>query len=140
MAAMVIARRCPWIRTNPIGGLLGALFGALVLCALAAAGHPLAQDFLSTVDDVPVMPGLTEMPEAGFVFDKPDGRIAEAAARGRVTREAVLAFYGQTLPQLGWSRAAPDRFRRIDEGLVLSFAREGTLLVVRFQVAPLAIR
>ena len=37
-----------------------------------------------------------------MVFDTPAGRIVEAVASGAVTRDEVLAFYAETLPQLGW--------------------------------------
>jgi len=99
-----------------------------------------AQDFFTIADDLPIMPGLTEVPGSGFVFDKPDGRIAEAAARGRVNRDAVLRFYAEVLPQLGWTLASPGRFRRDAEGLSLVFSTEGRDLVVRIQVAPLKDR
>ena len=126
--------------TIPRRVFLSAVIPALLALAALAPAAPRAQDFLVTVDDVPVMPGLTEVPGSGFVFDKPDGRIAEATARGPVTRAAVLAFYAETLPQLGWTMAAAGRFRRDDEGLTLTFSTQGRDLIVRFQVAPLIDR
>ena len=82
------------------------------------------------------MPGLEEMTDATVVFDKPAGRIVAVAARGAVSRAEVLAYYARVLPQLGWRRAGPAAFRREDERLRLSFAREDGTLVVRFALAP----
>ncbi|MFO1189746.1 MAG: hypothetical protein U1E97_09230 [Alphaproteobacteria bacterium] len=113
---------------------------ALMILAALPVTVSRAQDFFTIVDDLPIMPGLREVAGSGFVFDKPDGRIAEAAARGRVTRNAVLSFYAEALPQLGWTMASPGRFHRDSEGLSLAFSTEGRDLVVRIQVAPLKDR
>lgn len=126
------------LRIRALLALLAPL--ALTAVALIYPASSFAQDFFAAVDDVPIMPGLREVPESGFVFDKPDGRIAEATARGRVTREAVLAFYADALPQLGWAMVEPGRFKRDDEGLTFVFSNSGGDLVVRFQIAPLKDR
>lgn len=76
--------------------------------------------------DVPVMPGLVPAEEAPLVFDKPAGRIAQSVMAGPVDRNAVLSFYNQTMPQLGWSRA-PQR-----AGGGASFLREGEELRLEF--------
>jgi len=91
-----------------------------VVLALAA-GPVLAQGakFLSVLDDLPLMPGLVEVPEAAMVFDGPTGRIVEAFAAGHVPAPAVAAFYAETLPQLGWRATAPGEYRRDEEILKL---------------------
>ena len=96
--------------------------------------------FVPGVDDLPLMPGLTADLEATMVFDKPDGRIVEAAATGTVSRDAVTAFYASTLPQLGWLREGPARYTR--EGEVLNLTIEGggergTPLRLIFALEPL---
>ncbi len=101
-----------------------------------------AQDsgFIEQVTDLPLMPGLSEVRDAGVVFDKPDGRIVEAYAEGDVERDAVIGFYRDTLPQLGWTRAktagAAATFRREGENLALDFLDGGGALVVRFTLTP----
>ncbi|MCW2235636.1 hypothetical protein [Azospirillum canadense] len=125
------------------------------------AGHPLparASDssrFVTGMGDVPVMPGLVPADEPPLVFDKPGGRIAQSVMAGRVDRKAVLAFYTQTMPQLGWkhapeskaaSKAAGTRFLRDGEELRLEFVEPGAapaqassradVTTVRFSLMP----
>jgi hypothetical protein len=115
-----------------------ALFAALlVVCAaLFGPGTARADGFFSNIEDLPVMPGLAELPGSAVAFDKPEGRIAEVGAAGDVTRDAVLAFYGRALPQLGWREIAPGRYAREGERLALDFARRGGRLTVRFALSP----
>lgn len=89
--------------THPIRALFRppALFAAALLWAVVLAGAAWA-DFVADIDDLPLMPGLSEDRAAGVVFESPGGRIVEAVARGTVTAPDVRAFYDRTLPQLGW--------------------------------------
>ena len=82
------------------------------------------------------MDGLTERHEAGLLFDKPDGRLVEAYASGRIPPAAVAAFYRETLPQLGWVRAGDLVFRRDGERLVIELLPGAEDLSVRFRLAP----
>ncbi len=113
----------------------------LALLVLAAAPAALAEDgFIMAIDDLPLMPGLTEMREAGLAFDKPQGRIVEAYAAGAVAGDAVEAFYEKTLPQLGWSMAISPagvaRWHRDGEVLRVDvLANEGPVMV-RFYLTP----
>ena len=112
----------------------------LAVLALGAAGAPPAraqvQSYIAQVEDLPLMPGLAEIEGAGVVFDKPDGRIVEAFAQGDVARDAVLSFYGKTLPQLGWRADGAARFWRESESLSLDFLDGGGALIVRFTLVP----
>lgn len=123
---------------------------AMLLAALLSPGwlSPAgAEDrFVAGINDLPLMTGLAPVAGQNVVFDAPGGRIVEAWAEGSVTREAVLSFYGSTLPQLGWTVAAPDLFRRDGETLRLEFppgapqggaasAASGGLLI-RFYLSP----
>lgn len=93
--------------------------------------------FLSVIDDVPLMPGLAERPDAAVVFDKPEGRIVETEAMGRLVRAEVLKFYAASLPQLGWRARGEGRFLRDREELALSFVSgPGGALTVRFTLSP----
>ncbi len=99
-----------------------------------AAGEAAA--FMAGVADLPLMPGLAEVPDAGVVFDKPAGRIVEAYAQGAVSRAAVTAFYISTLPNLGWRAKAEALFQREGELLRLGFMGDDGALVVRFSLQP----
>ena len=70
------------------------------------------------------------------MFDTPQGRIVEAYAKGNTTRKAVLEFYDQTLPQLGWKAAGIALYRREGEALRLELYQEKDWLTVRFYLAP----
>ena len=92
--------------------------------------------YLAAVADLPLMPGLAEVPGAGLVFDQPSGRIVEAYAQGAVSRAAVRAFYLDTLPNLGWRAKAEALFQREGEELRLDISSANGALVVRFTLQP----
>ncbi len=108
--------------------------------APAAAGE--GGGFLSGIEDLPLMPDLSESADGGMVFDTPAGRIVEAFASGAVTRAEVLAFYAATLPQLGWTVEDVARYSREGEILRLEFTKNhsppktGATLTVRFALSP----
>ena len=56
--------------------------------------------------DVPIMQGWKIEPELGFAFDSPNGRIVMIFASTLVDEDDIMAFYGQTLAQLGWTGGA----------------------------------
>ena len=114
---------------------VAALCCAAVLSVLATAGAA-GERFFSAIDDLPVMPALSEVPDSAMVFSKPEGRIVEVAATGAVEREAVLAFYRRTLPQLGWRAGAGDGWQRDGERLQLTFRTAPRGLLVQFSLAP----
>ncbi len=99
----------------------------------AAAGEP---RFVAGFEDLPLMPGLEQPEEGGVVFDTPAGRIVDVYAQGRVGRDAVLAFYARTLPQLGWNPEGGGVFRREGEVLRLEFSDGDGVLTVRFSLSP----
>ena len=71
---------------------IAALSLALVSGALPADPGARAEGhaaYLTAIADLPLLPGLAEVPEAGWVFDQPSGRIIEAYAKGPVGRAAV---------------------------------------------------
>jgi hypothetical protein len=101
--------------------------------AVSAGEHV---DFVAGIDDLPLMQGLAEVPEAGVVFDKPSGRIVEAYAEGAVARAGVAAFYARTLPQLGWEARGGAQFVREGERLQLDYLGTDGELIVRFTLQP----
>ena len=88
-----------------IAGVIGAALALALLPAGPAPGQETTAavaGFVPGVADLPLMAGLEADPEATMVFDKPDGRIVEAAAFGAVSPEAVLAFFNSFLsPEVG---------------------------------------
>jgi hypothetical protein len=85
------------------------------------------------------MPGLIGVGDQSLVFDKPDGRIVQAVATGRVRATAVRSFYADTAPQLGWKPAGEGRYTRDGESLRIELTdprAPGGALTVRFIVNP----
>ena len=114
-------------------------FGAVAFGMLPADRGARAEGhgaYLAAVADLPLMPGLAEVPGAGLVFDQPAGRIVEAYARGAVSRTAVTSFYLETLPNLGWRAKAEALFQRESEQLRLEISGDDGALVVRFNLQP----
>ena len=109
----------------------------LALCLsllLAAAAH--ADSFVAGTEDVPLMKGLVPVEAGALVFDKPEGRIIEAQARGKLARGAVREFYRSTLPQLGWKALPGNAWRREDEMLRLEIRGRDGDVTVGFTLSP----
>jgi hypothetical protein len=109
---------------------------ALLLSVLAIGTAPArAQQFVPGTEDVPLMQELAPVKDTDIVFDKPEGRIIEASARGKVTKAAVRSFYASTLPQLGW-KVSGESWTRDTETLHLDFAGHDGDLWVTFTLLP----
>ena len=103
--------------------------------AVAESGGSGGPAFIERLGDVPLMPGLRVVEDAGVDFDAPGGRIVEVAAAGPVPRAAVLNFYRTSLPQLGW-RGGDRVSVRDGERLRLELAATGGRTEVRFFLSP----
>ena len=109
----------------------------MAIAALVASTNLSATDrFLRGINDLPLMPGLYEDLGASVVFDKPNGRIIVALARGTQSMEAIRNFYIQTLPQLGWKNIRGGIFERRGERLILTINEENNTTSVKFSVSP----
>jgi hypothetical protein len=108
-----------------------------------------ADHFVAGMEDVPLMPGLSPIDRDEVAFDSASGRIVIAYAKGKADAKAVLAFYRQSLTQLGWQATAPGIFSRDGEVLKIEFAPDGPAakpiaarsaskapLMVRFSLSP----
>ncbi len=118
---------------------VGLVFAAALAGVPAMAPVPLAAQpaaFVEELGDVPLMPGLRLIEDAGVAFDAPAGRIVEAVATGRVAPARVRDFYARTLPQLGWRREGGTVFRREAEILRIETSGDGGEVTVRFVLLP----
>lgn len=123
--------------SSPLRRIVRALaLSAPLVLAIAAGPARGEAAFLAAVEDLPLMPGLSEVEGAATVFDAPQGRIVESFASGAVSAEDVLAFYSQTLPQLGWHASGAREYRREGEKLILEVTPGATETTVRFTLAP----
>jgi hypothetical protein len=116
------------------------LVGLLNLPFLPLQAADRSVTYLSVMEDLPLAPGLKEVPGSALVFDSAQGRIVEGYAAGKVERQKIVAFYGATLAQLGWTEFAPGRFHRESEELTIEFTTptsDGDLgNTVRFALSP----
>jgi hypothetical protein len=108
----------------------------LAVSLLAAALALAAEAFVPGTEDLPLMPGLAAVAGTEIVFDKPEGRIVEAQAAGKVSRGAVQKFYGETLPGLGWTAAGPQKWRREAETLAIDIKGRDGGVTVGFTLTP----
>jgi hypothetical protein len=123
--------------------LLHGLAAAALLClaALPATAQGSADAgqgsaYVAGIPDLPLMPGLKELPDSGLVFDKPGGRIVDALAQGSMTPQSVITFYDQTLPQLGWQREGRGTYLREGERLEIDLGRDARSTTVHFRLFP----
>jgi hypothetical protein len=110
------------------------------LAAALVAAQPqdaaAADRFVAGTEDVPLMAGLKPVDGSSLVFDKPQGRIVEAQAKGRLTRDRVRAFYTGTLPQLGWIASSEGTWQREGEVLRIEVAGRDGDITVGFTLSP----
>ena len=118
------------IRRSGVSRGFVLVLAAMLLLAPHAARA--GDTYLDAVEDMPLMEGLAETGDGGIVFDKPSGRIVRSVAEGDVAPSAVRAFYVETLPQLGWTRAK--EYELIGELLI--FRRENEQLEI--QIVPVS--
>lgn len=127
--------------------IMSPLLSALVLITSLTIGlfetPALAQSqapaFLSVIEDLPLMPGLSEDTEGAMSFDTANGRIAEATALGQAESIDVIDYYKQVLPQLGWKRVSSTTYRREEETLIIDVEKsDGTAseVAVHFRLSP----
>lgn len=138
---MMVARKPTSVLFSRLMGLVGlvillGLGAASLPTSVSAAANPPPANFLSNLDDIPLMPGLAERKDLAVSFDKPEGRIVEAYAEGSLTPAAVSKFYASTLPQLGWRSQGNNRFAREGEELILNFTTAANKLTVQFSLSP----
>ena len=110
-------------------------FAALIAVVVLGTGSAHAQQFVPGTEDVPLMKELAPVKGTDLVFDKPEGRIIEASARGKVTKAAVRSFYASTLPQLGW-KPSGESWTRETETLHLDISGRDGDLWVTFTLLP----
>lgn len=109
---------------------LGILF---MTGLLAFNSH--AVTFINGLEDVPVMEGLSQIPNDSITFGNEESRLVEAILTSDKLKFAqVEKFYKETLPQMGWKCQK-------ENSRLITFYREGEVLeMVRESVSPLKIR
>ena len=94
------------------------------------------EKFLTGFSDLPIMPGMQELPDANISFDTASGRIVEAFAKTEQTVERISSFYKNILPQLGWRVEKDTMFVRDSEILIIDLRKDGDSVIVQFSLEP----
>ena len=110
-------------------------FGLSFIFILCFAQITNAQEFIEGFEDIPIMSGLSQMPNDNISFGNDESRLVEAYLSGKkVVFEKVAAFYIETLPQLGWHLTIKNKNN-------LTFSRDEDILdIVCEQKKPLLVR
>ena len=89
-------------------GFVTALMMLTLICGQFLIGKPAKAETQQHrwAGDVPIMQGWKIEPALGFAFDSPNGRIVMIFASTSADEDEIMAFYGQTLAQLGWTGGA----------------------------------
>lgn len=111
-----------------------------VLCLLLAACAPSEaieeQVFLPDIEGIPIYEGFAVNEEKRSYYDSPEGKVVEVVIEGRGDKEAISAFYAETLPELGWEPQKEGGFKRDDEVLDLEITEEKDDIEVKFSLQP----
>jgi len=90
---------------SPIRWMTFLILLALVIIGDARDGSAEGR-FVTGFSDLPLMEGMTEIPDTDVAFDTTAGRIVIAFAKSAVEPDTIRAFYRTALAQLGWREAA----------------------------------
>ncbi len=113
----------------------------IIVLAILCLGTPPAMAgsgrYFEALYDVPVMPGLEELPDQALLFDKPDGRIASVVAASKsLTEPQIRQFYEDTLSQMGWKKHTQNQYVRGADRLSLEVVKRPPMTVVHFTLEP----
>ena len=93
--------------------------------------------FIPGINGLPLMGGLTLLPDRQVIFDALNGRIIEVFAIGKNSPMDIATFYSTTLQQLGWTVKSNNKFWRDDELLKIGISKNKTgQVMVRFFITP----
>jgi hypothetical protein len=120
-----------------VAALIFTCFSAPVFAAENPQAAATPPRFFSSMQDVPLVAGLSELADQTVTFDKPEGRIIESVAEIESgSFDSVKKSYDEALPQLGWNRIAENSYARENEFLHLNFETYDGRNFVRVLVRP----
>lgn len=117
--------------------ILLVLFLTLGTCSIPFVPGVKAQNFSAILEDLPIMPGLSEDTENSMLFDKPSGRVVEVLTHSQnLSPEDILSFYEETLPSLGWQKISQKKYHRQGEELKINIEQSDSHQLVIFTLTP----
>lgn len=110
---------------------------SLILLFSPLSGAKAETAYLGNIPDVPMMAGMEEMPEEGFIFDAPEGQISRAVVFApKKAEKEVMDYYTEALPQLGWVARKTGFFIRNGEQLTVTIGKVGGGVLATFELSP----
>lgn len=109
------------------------LLSFLILLSVPAVAQ---ERYFEALYDIPVMPGMEEVPGEAVLFDAAEGRIASTLAGIRGQEGPVSAFYDRSLAAMGWQKTGQNQYVRDGALLSLDFSPKPPVLYVRFTLSP----
>ncbi|MBL0690424.1 MAG: hypothetical protein JJV93_01390 [Alphaproteobacteria bacterium] len=109
----------------------------LAVCCLVNFSVNATPQFIRYFEDIPLMETVNEVESTGFVFSTPDATISEIFLQsGAVDSAEFIAFYFQTLYQLGYKSTAFSKLNKINKALengesLFAFERDKQILVIK---------
>lgn len=112
------------------------LYLILVLVGLTFSSQAMSADgFIDGLEDVPVMEGLSQLPNDAISFGNEESRLVEAILVSDNLKFAkVEKFYKDTLPQMGWS------FQGKENNSLMFYRDRESLEITKTESNPLKIR
>ena len=77
--------------------------------------------FVPGTQDIPLMDGLTPVPDGVLYFDSILGSIVETSLISQLPPATILAYYDEHLPTLGWVKINSGQYQREDDRLNILF-------------------
>ena len=107
--------------------------------AIAEDQNTPKQAYFTALSDIPLMPGMSEVTDQSFVFDKAEGRVVESVGFLSVSdTDRTIKFYETALVQLGWKPLKTAVFERNGEQLLVRAEKVAQGQFVRFQLSPVS--
>lgn len=112
-----------------------SLFLFAFILSFVSTALPAKAIFVEGLEDIPIPDGLHQVDNGNLNFGNEEIRFIEAYLTSKHLDFAeIMAFYKETLPQMGWN----DRKKSLDR---IIFERDGeTLEIARESATPLIIR
>ena len=117
--------------------VIAFLLVLLISVILPKLVYPQKLETVSFIDDIPVKETMNVEPELSFSFDSPSGRIVILIATSDEKKEALLRFYDETMPQLGWIKTDNEYLRGQEKFQLISSANQNRL-IWRLSITPIS--
>ena len=108
----------------------------IIFIYFSLIGSLLSLKFISGMEDIPIYKEMKNVEDSLILFDKIDGRYVSSEIIGDYKEEEVINFYYKILPNLGWKKIHPFKFKRGNEILEISLDTVEQGISVIFSIYP----